>query len=446
MKSIKRYVYIVVALLLALSLSACGPTLLLVAPFINAAEIAQISDIFNSPEEPILNPARPPLPELEPNDAVATVNGEDVTFSAYMFMLSLICDQYGIEVTDINTVLSVEEANQVRAEAVEECIFTTIMLQHGRQRGLTLTEEDKASAKEQADSFKSNLVEAFMYNIQNEIDAGAQFDDINQEAEKRAQDYIVKFKMTPEFLQTEYERNKMLEKVYQSVMDEVSPTEAEIRTEYDVLLKAQSSADTDDPQSALDAYIYSGNDVTVLVPSLVKGIYVKQAYIPLPDDVVNELYDLQTNGEDDAHKVLMDTELKKIKPTADEALAAAKIAGADFDAVVEKYNKDPGMSVEPTKTKGYLVYDQNIDLDVDFKTEVLKLSDVGEMALIKTNMGYHVLKVVGLAKPGPIPFELVRDEISEYLKIVGEEQKWGATIDAWFEEAEIVRIDKNYQE
>lgn len=104
-----------------------------------------------------------------------------------------------------------------------------------------------------------------------------------------------------------------------------------------------------------------------------------------------------------ARHILVDSEAK-----AKEIAAKAK-AGADFAALAKEYSKD---SAEDGGDLGYFTREQMVPefADAAFKLEKGQISDV-----VKTQFGYHVIKVED-KRTKPVPtFDQVKDQIDQYL-------------------------------
>ena len=77
------------------------------------------------------------------------------------------------------------------------------------------------------------------------------------------------------------------------------------------------------------------------------------------------------------------------KATADEVLAKAQ-AGEDFDALIDQYNEDPGMAMNPD---GYVFTDGEMVQEFEDMTKELA---PGEIGMCETDYGYHVIKKLAL--------------------------------------------------
>ncbi len=89
--------------------------------------------------------------------------------------------------------------------------------------------------------------------------------------------------------------------------------------------------------------------------------------------------------EQEEDGTLSDEAKAKAKKTAEEVLAKVK-AGEDFDALVEKYNTDPGAT-----DQGY-TFAQDGSMVKEFEDASFALEIGGTSELVETSYGYHIIK------------------------------------------------------
>lgn len=132
-----------------------------------------------------------------------------------------------------------------------------------------------------------------------------------------------------------------------------------------------------------------------------KAIYQQniQQY-EVPDRVHAEHILLTTVGKTDA-------EVAEIKKQAEDILAQARKKVANFEELAKKYSEDPG-----SKTKGgdlgWLVHGQTVP---EFDKAAFTL-DKGQISdLIRTQYGFHIIKVLDKENAHTKPFDEVKDSI-----------------------------------
>ena len=102
-----------------------------------------------------------------------------------------------------------------------------------------------------------------------------------------------------------------------------------------------------------------------------------------------------------------DAEVAEIKKKAEDVLAQARKKGANFEDLAKKYSEDPG-----SKTKGgdlgWLLQGQTV---AEFEKAAFSLPK-GEISdLIKTQYGFHIIKVLDKETAHTKPFDEVKDSI-----------------------------------
>ncbi|MDO5299400.1 MAG: SurA N-terminal domain-containing protein [Clostridia bacterium] len=134
----------------------------------------------------------------------------------------------------------------------------------------------------------------------------------------------------------------------------------------------------------------------------------------------------------------------EILPTAEDLLAQVQ-AGEDFDALIETYGEDTGMTAEPNKTRGYLVCDGLSIYEQAFQDAAMALENVGDVSseLVKTSYGYHILQYATDIESGAVEFT---DEIKEsiYNEMLSDAQDaaYDAAVTQWVSEASVTTYPK----
>ena len=131
----------------------------------------------------------------------------------------------------------------------------------------------------------------------------------------------------------------------------------------------------------------------------------------------------------DAAKAAADA---SIQPTVDEV--AAKIAeGADFNALIEEYNTDPGMTAESI---GYPVSASSTNWVESFQNASMALVSVGDISgAVPSSYGVHFIKYESDAAEGPVALETVKDALSEELLTTKQDAYYATVLEQWLTEA-----------
>ncbi|MGN0990132.1 MAG: peptidylprolyl isomerase [Candidatus Ventricola sp.] len=134
----------------------------------------------------------------------------------------------------------------------------------------------------------------------------------------------------------------------------------------------------------------------------------------------------------------------EILPTAQEVLAKAQ-AGEDFDALIETYGEDTGMTTEPNKTRGYLVCDGLSIYEQSFQDAAMALANVGDVSaeLVKTSYGYHILQYAGEIAGGEVEFtEEIKSAIYDDMLSEAQDAAYEAAVTQWVSEAKVETFPK----
>lgn len=242
------------------------------------------------------------------------------------------------------------------------------------------------------------------------------------------------------------------EKLRAEVVKDIAVSEEEITTEY------QARVDMAKGNYEIDPTAY-GNDVTndaAIYYTPAGYRFVKHVLISYTDEDQDKISALESEISDKETDLLLNKEnadainaeiadltaqLEEaqaaanaaIQPTVDEV--AAKIAeGADFNALIEEYNTDPGMTADST---GYPVCDASINWVESFKNASMALANVGDVSeAVPSNYGVHFIKYESDAVEGPVSLETVKDAIMEELLATKQSDFYNATIDQWIAEAD----------
>ena len=133
----------------------------------------------------------------------------------------------------------------------------------------------------------------------------------------------------------------------------------------------------------------------------------------------------------------------EILPSAQDVLAKAQ-AGEDFDALIETYGEDTGMTSEPAKTQGYLICD-GLNLYVpEFQAAAMALENVGDISdLVKTEYGYHILQYAGDIAAGTVEYtDEIKDALYESMLTEAQEAAYEAAVTQWVSEAKVETFPK----
>ena len=133
----------------------------------------------------------------------------------------------------------------------------------------------------------------------------------------------------------------------------------------------------------------------------------------------------------------------EILPTAEEALAKA-VAGENFDALIETYGEDTGMTVEPAKTRGYLVCDGLSIYEQNFQDAAMALENVGDISgLVETSYGYHILQYTCDIESGVVEYtDEIKEAIHADMLTTAQDAAYDAAVTQWVSAAKVETFPK----
>jgi len=191
----------------------------------------------------------------------------------------------------------------------------------------------------------------------------------------------------------------------------ITPTDAEIKAFYD-----KNKARYQVPEKRVVQYaVVDVNQIrqSVQIPeSQLKLEYQKNIRdYQVPDRVHAEHILFNTVGKPDA-------EVAEVKKTAEDVLAQAK-KGANFEELAKKYSEDPG-----TKDKGGdLGWSVRGQFVPEFEKAAFSLPKGAISDLIKTQYGFHIIKIIDTEKAHTQPFEEVKAKLETDARLNAADQQ-----------------------
>lgn len=195
-------------------------------------------------------------------------------------------------------------------------------------------------------------------------------------------------------------------------LDQVKPTDAEISSYY-----ASHKQQFMTPEKVTIAYIELAAD-KLAQQVKVDDSKLRELYQSQKDKFVKQAQRkaahilIAVHGKDqkadDAAKAKAESVLKKIR------------AGADFAKLAKQYSDDPGSA----KQGGELGWIQRGELDKNFEDALFGMNKAGDVTgPVKTQYGYHIIKLEGIRKPRQETFAEARDALAQqYRQKQGEDE------------------------
>ena len=146
---------------------------------------------------------------------------------------------------------------------------------------------------------------------------------------------------------------------------------------------------------------------------------------------------------EDAQKVLDEATDKAFANIDEEtdAILASLADGADWDALMEEKNQDPGMASNPM---GYAVAEGMTGFDQAFVDAAMAIDEIGKYSdkVRGNSYGYYIIRYDSDVPEGPVALDDVKDTISSNLLATKQNNTYNETLAKWVEEAGI-KVDLN---
>ena len=223
------------------------------------------------------------------------------------------------------------------------------------------------------------------------------------------------------------------QKLYDEVTKDITVTEEQIESRFATLV-SEAKTEYDEDKSAFVTDYQSGNTIYYTPEGM---FFVKHILIGLTEEQQQEIKDLRAD-EDETVAATADAKrdeyLLTIREEA-EAVLARVDAGEDFDALIEEYGDDPGMSAYPD---GYLTYVGDTSFVDEFAAACEALTEDGMTSgLVGSDFGYHIIRRVSTLPAGEATLADVHDALQESMLQEAKDTAYSDQIAAWVEEANV---------
>ena len=410
-------------------------------------------------QTPIIEVVGKTFTKAEVNEQVEAV----MDYEEYMYSM------YGISYdrTDASTISMAQDS------AIDAMVQQAVLEKKAADLGLdVLSDEEKAEVEESVDS---------TYTLYSDSVKSAYFADTELEGEEL--DAAVEAKMaelaypTREELVESETNAKVLEKVRDEAVKDVTVSEEELQEAYNTHVESAMTTYGNSP-SSYGTDVQNGATI-YYVPAGYR--YVKHILIEFTDEDSQAISDLESQisekqtelstaetslGEDasaddeataqnratlsetveartaeiaDLESQLEDAKeaaYAAIQPTVDE-VEEKLAAGEDFDALMEQYGQDPGMQTSPAKENGYPVSADSTNWVTEFRDAAMALENVGDVSEpVRSEYGIHIIKYVSDAVEGEVGLDAVRDALETEVLTQKQDEAYTAAVDAWVAEAD----------
>ena len=352
------------------------------------------------------------------------------------YMYSMMGQSY--DVTDPQVIASAQE------EAIDDLKKDLTLTAKAKELGLDqLTAEEEETVKTKAQEDYDSAVE---YVKTNEL-AGAGLE--GEELDKAVTDYLVAREVTLDAY-TESERKTVIAAANNGTTLYYTP--AGVRRVKQILIKFK-----EEDQTAIDEAQKRVTDANTAVTTAEAKVTAAQSTLEI--DGIDEETETQAKSDleaankeleeaskelEEANKAVTDATEKafeNITAEADEVLASVKAEGADWQAIMDEKNQDPGMK---NNEKGYAVAAGMTNFDSAFVDAAMALAKPGDISdkVRGTSYGYYIIRYESDEAEGATPLDDVKETISSALLSTKQNEVYNTTVNQWVEEAGI-KVDLN---
>ncbi len=303
-----------------------------------------------------------------------------------------------------------------------------------------LTDEEAATVKEQG---QANFDGTVLYVKTYAVTGAEGMDDETLTQAVVAE--LAKMGITPEAY-TEEETQKLIEeKMKAYAARDVVVTKEEVQAEYDSRVAADRSAYEGQAGLWTDAAIngtfmyYTPAGVRRVKQILTKFKEEDQAAISAAQQQLNSLAGSGSEEEIEAARKAVEDAREQAFANLDEevdAILAALDEGADWQALMDEKNQDPGMQTYP---RGYAVAAGMSRFDPAFLEAAMALEKPGDHSgkIRGTSYGYYIIRYDSDEPEGPVALDAVYNDIGAELLKTKKDEAYAAALEQWVQEAGI---------
>lgn len=330
--------------------------------------------------------------------------------------------------------------NRFKESFINQYAVNLIALDKAKELGLDqLTDEQQATIDEAYNSTMSTLESMFAPVAEAAVEKDPSL-DYDTEYQKLVKNYLNAAGYDLETFRDDLVRQTILTTVKEHFIKDVTVTDEEVRQNYDTNVAIQKNNIELNPENfSLQASF--GNTMLYYPAGYMK---VRHILIAFDEDTKSKaLKAYSATGDNTEYDKIIDEALPAIQPKVDEVIAKMK-AGEDFTALIDEYNSDANMDIEPAHSEGQVAGPYSTDIIVPgYLDAVAKLTAVGDYTTITTYSGCYIIRCEKLLE-GPVPFDEVKDALKSSMLASQQEAKWTEVTNTWVEEAKTSGKLKTY--
>lgn len=346
------------------------------------------------------------------DNVVATAYGTDITKHQIYANLVAYINNYNMTLADLEDDPALVE--KLKTDFVNDMVLEFVIPENAADLGYEFDSSEEGSFEAQYDLFLEQLDENNRLNALTDGASGQE--EIAEKAIELRDRYFTAMGYTAETYKDRQRRYYITKRTQEAATVDEDMTEEELRGHYDSLLAIEQQSlelsATDSPfSSSLTLYCVDGYK------------YVKPLYLKFEPEVILNAATLYSESETDKLNSLLERETTRMQDKIEEVRAKID-AGADFDALIEEYGNDDGMTLEPYKTEGYFTATGDSNQYPSYQEAADRLTKVGDVQECVTYKGYWFLYANEVVDEGPVPYEEIRSILKSKLMTEKKAQTW----------------------
>jgi len=339
----------------------------------------------------------------------ATVGDQEITLTqlenSYENSLSY-ASAYGYDTT------TEEGATQFRDYLLDNLIASAMKIYQAKLAGITLTEEELATAKETAQKNYDDTIASFEEQA---TEAGAT--NVEAYAKTLFTDALIANKTTVKKLKADMledaQNETLVSKHQTALLEGIAMTDEELTAKYAEVLASQKELFDATPSDyfSYETYAQYGYNAP---PVYVPAGFIRVRHILVADEATAKL----------------------VKEKID--------AGEDFETLLAEYSTDPGMQGD-ANAEGYLV-GEGASYVEPFLNAALALAKDGDVSdPVESDYGWHIIKRVSTEAAHEIAYEDVKEAFNLYEEALYQQEYYTNIVNTWVADTSLVtKFAENY--
>lgn len=348
------------------------------------------------------------IPMSGAKDVVARVYDTEITKYQLYTQLANFVSSYDMTMSDIMEEEALRE--KLASDFLNDMVIDYVWLYNYEDYGYDYNETEQAEFEEKYQNFLTNLDEV---NKTEFLAEGGSEDDFVEKRLSLREKYFTLMGYTEETLKEYKQAVFISDKVEKLILAEaVDISEETVKGYYDNLIEAGQT-------TMARNYTFTSADPVITVYCDEGYRYVKHLQLSFPASSVLANASLYSDGDTAGLEKAIAQDTAALQDTIDE-IRAKLDAGVDFDTLLEEYGQDEAMKVEPYKSRGYIVVTGDTSTIESYRTACETLTDTEMVAECATYEGYFFVQASEISGPAPMPFEEIKAPMTAELNAMEE--------------------------